>query len=134
MRFFIAIIAIIVFASCQKDEIPSNGFFEVGPRIDTATGKPIYTIFLPAAFTPNGDGLNDTYMAKGYGFDTNFKLEVYNTHNDLVFFSDNPNMGWDGRANHGGTIAPQGQYLFKASFTDIDGVNRSGSGTVSMTK
>ena len=74
------------------------------------------TYFLPNAFTPNGDGLNDEFI--GVGFTdaiSDFKLQVYNRWGELVFFSKNPDIGWTGDEFSSGV------YLYKVSFIQPDG-------------
>jgi gliding motility-associated-like protein len=56
------------------------------------------SIYIPNAFTPNEDGLNDIYLLKGAGFDLNY-LRIYNRWGMKVFESNNLYIGWDGRYN-----------------------------------
>jgi gliding motility-associated-like protein len=54
-------------------------------------------IFFPTAFTPNKDGINDTFRpSNGYSVLVEFELSIYNRWGQLVFFSKNPILGWDG--------------------------------------
>ncbi len=55
----------------------------------------------PTAFTPNGDGLNDTYKPVLIGLGEITEFSIYNRWGDLIFASGDPNLGWDGtfRAN-----------------------------------
>jgi gliding motility-associated-like protein len=62
-------------------------------NIADATPKPI--LYIPTAFTPNGDGINDLFFAKGEGI-KKFSLTVYNRWGEIVFYSDDINKGWDG--------------------------------------
>jgi len=50
---------------------------------------------LPSAFTPNGDGVNDIFMVRGFGI-SKMTLRVYNRQGLLVFESRTPSIGWDG--------------------------------------
>jgi len=60
----------------------------------TLKGQPP-TLFLPNAFTPNGDGIDDTFKAVGRGI-TYFQMLIYNRWGELVFQTTNINKGWDG--------------------------------------
>ena len=53
-------------------------------------------IYLPAAFTPNNDRLNDVFRAKVFGQVIQFSLQVYNRFGGLVFATADPQQGWDG--------------------------------------
>lgn len=50
----------------------------------------------PTAFTPNGDGLNDTYKPVLIGLGEITEFSIYNRWGDLIYASGDPNLGWDG--------------------------------------
>ncbi len=66
-------------------------------------------VFLPTAFTPNGDGINDVLEIR-----SNFRDQlvindfvVYNRWGEIVFETDDPSEGWDGTfQNNGGDVLP----------------------------
>jgi len=68
-------------------------------------------IFLPNAFTPNGDGINDVLYVRG-NFITSIDFHIYNRWGQEVFSSNDQNIGWDGLFN-GKKLAPDvfGYYL-----------------------
>ncbi|PHN05551.1 Ig-like domain-containing protein [Flavilitoribacter nigricans] len=55
--------------------------------------------FLPNAFTPNGDNINDILRVRSNFLEkiTGFELQIYNRWGDLVFKTENPMDGWMGR-------------------------------------
>lgn len=54
-------------------------------------------IYVPSAFTPNGDDLNDDFKAiTNIDGDFNFQMIVYNKWGEEIFSSNNINKGWDG--------------------------------------
>lgn len=53
-------------------------------------------IYIPTAFTPNGDGKNDYFRAIVYGKVVSFKLQVYNRFGEIVFQTTDPGKYWDG--------------------------------------
>jgi gliding motility-associated-like protein len=69
-------------------------------------------IYVPNAFTPDGDGLNDTWGAVGQGF-SEFKMQVFNRWGELIFESANINEFWDG--THNNEKAQDGVYVYKIS-------------------
>lgn len=50
---------------------------------------------VPTAFSPNGDGSNDILFVRGNNVDA-IDFKVFNRWGELVFQSDDPNVGWDG--------------------------------------
>jgi gliding motility-associated-like protein len=62
------------------------------------------------AFTPNGDGANDRFGIKYWGYIGSFQLSVFNRQGMLVFASENPDQGWDGTFK--GQPQPPGTYVY----------------------
>lgn len=54
-----------------------------------------YFVYLPNAFTPNGDNNNDILFVRGEGI-TSFTLSIYNRWGNRIFESDTLSKGWDG--------------------------------------
>jgi gliding motility-associated-like protein len=80
----------------------------------------------PSAFTPNGDGLNDTYRPVLSGEVTQYLLRIYNRKNQLVFQTTHPEESWDG--NYRGTVQPHGAYLFILQYTTEKGEKKTEKG------
>ena len=83
-------------------------YLEIEPRVQW---------FMPNAFSPNGDGQNDEFLGSGmmYGV-TNFSMVVWNRWGELVFETNNPTEGWNGRAQQTGGISPAGVYTYQVQF------------------
>ena len=78
------------------------------------------TFFVPNAFTPNADGRNDIFLPKGVLFgSSNYEFRVWTRWGELVFTSNDPALGWDGR--YKGSDSPGGGYLWDASFINAEG-------------
>ncbi|HSI90251.1 MAG TPA: gliding motility-associated C-terminal domain-containing protein, partial [Adhaeribacter sp.] len=86
-------------------------------------------IFVPSAFTPNGDGLNDVFEVKGR-FQSNFTLLILNRWGQIIFESRDARKGWDGKIN--GTEAPVGVYAYRIQAIDEQGRKYESSGTVNL--
>jgi len=52
--------------------------------------------FMPNAFTPNGDGLNDCFGIRYWGVIREVEFSIYNRWGERIFFTKNPNECWDG--------------------------------------
>ena len=57
--------------------------------------------FIPEAFSPNGDGMNDFFLIPEIKNLENIELTVFNSWGDTVFQIDNYENNWDGYANTG---------------------------------
>ena len=79
---------------------------------------PKVTYFLPNAFTPNSDNVNDFFRGKGF-FDgmENFRLSIWNRWGELVFETSDPSEGWNGRKKNTGSLSPNGVYVCLVSYT-----------------
>jgi gliding motility-associated-like protein len=75
-------------------------------------------IFVPNAFTPNGDGHNDVLHALPKGIKVFDFMAVYNRLGQRVFFTKNPETGWDGTVN--GERQPAGSYVWMAEGIDVN--------------
>jgi len=53
------------------------------------------SFFVPNAFTPNGDGINDKFYVYGRGIEE-MHLQIFNRWGELIFESDDQTDGWDG--------------------------------------
>jgi gliding motility-associated-like protein len=80
------------------------------------------TFFLPNAFTPNGDGVNDVWLPVGnnIGF---YEMYVFDRWGGVVFHSTDPNTGWDGKLN--GQDAPNDAYAYRVTFRLVEDPNGS---------
>jgi len=58
-----------------------------------------YTVAVPSAFTPNGDGSNDIIYVMGHGIEELLEFSIYNRWGQLLFRTDDINKGWDGYYN-----------------------------------
>lgn len=74
-------------------------------------------LFIPNAFTPNGDGRNDVFLIKGSTV-ASFTLYIYDRWGNLVFSTNSLDEGWDGNVN--GQPAPTGVYVYSIIATGFE--------------
>jgi gliding motility-associated-like protein len=69
--------------------------------IDIVTLEPcLIEVLVPNAFTPNGDGLNDTFKPIFTGFEPgDYRMDIYSKWGQLLFTTSTLSEGWDGRVN-----------------------------------
>ena len=84
--------------------------------------EPFQSYFLPNAFTPNGDGTNDRFRGVGITrYISDFNLQIYNRWGELIFETSSEEEGWDGSNQRNGRRAQGGVYLYKVSFSGLNG-------------
>ncbi len=70
-------------------------------------------VFIPNAFSPNGDGIDDLFRLFGRNF-KNLKFRIYNRWGEVIFFADDKDDPWDG--NYRGEEMPIGVYPWTAEY------------------
>lgn len=90
---------------------------------------PAMSIYVPNTFTPNGDGLNDTFGVAGEAIE-DFRMQVFNRWGQLVFESKNAMDRWDG--THMGDPVPMGTYVYKITAATAKGGRQLKEGQVNV--
>lgn len=83
--------------------------------------------YFPNAFSPNNNGLNETWGPVGIGI-VDYKIEIYNRWGQLVFRGENQH--WDGRNK--GLAVIDGQYIYRVELINDDGVRREYKGVITL--
>lgn len=85
------------------------------------TINPDVVLYVPNAFTPGGDGLNDEFQIflppTGVDFST-FTLTVYDRWGEVVYKTNDVTKSWNGAKNNSGEIMKQDTYVYKIGFMD----------------
>jgi gliding motility-associated-like protein len=112
-----------VYVKLIEDEIPPD---------------PTNNIFIPNAFSPDGDGINDSF---NINYNNNISpfpishcvLHIFNRWGEEIFQSEDITKGWDGKK--AGKECPGGVYVYKIVF-EVDGVagNQERVGTVMLVR
>lgn len=84
-------------------------------------------LFLPDAFSPNNDYINETYAAKGRYF-KDFKMAIFNRWGELIYYSENAGEGWDG--NYKGEPANVDTYVYVVTAKDNSGKELTKKGSL----
>lgn len=96
---------------------------------NTVTVVRRYRLFVPTAFTPNGDGLNDVLEVKGR-FPDQFLFVVVNRDGQEVFRGTDRTQRWDGRVR--GNAPVPGAYVWRFEATDETGQRIVQHGTITI--
>lgn len=86
--------------------------------------------WMPAAFTPNNDGLNDCFGIKYWGIVEAIEFSIFNRWGELVFYTTDPSDCWDGR--YKGVMQNSGVfvYMIRARTACSENVMRKGTVTL----
>jgi len=96
---------------------------------DTPGNKP--QLFIPTAFTPNNDGLNDNFVIKASPDLTYYHIRIFDNSNIQLYESTvYGDAGWDGNAN--GQAEPVGSYLWVIDFQAAGTAKFSQNGYVQL--
>ena len=71
-----------------------------------------FTFYIPNAFTPDDDGLNDFFAPSGAEF-VSFEMEIYNRWGEKLYHTTDIDKPWDGRAKGENEISKQDVYVYK---------------------
>ncbi|MCZ2336992.1 MAG: gliding motility-associated C-terminal domain-containing protein [Chitinophagales bacterium] len=86
-------------------------------------------VYLPNAFSPNGDGANDIFIARSHFIDE-YELVIYNRWGQEVFRTTDKNQGWDGTFN--GRALPPDSYAYYLKVICINAVDYRKRGNVTL--
>lgn len=90
--------------------------------------------YIPNAFTPNGDGVNETFGPFGVGIDPdNYSMNIFDRNGNLVYMTTNPFDYWDGYTKNG-VLCPTGVYVYKIVLKTWDGYDKEYVGTVTLAR
>ncbi|MFN3341755.1 MAG: gliding motility-associated C-terminal domain-containing protein [Flavobacteriales bacterium] len=105
-----------------------TGFYQVCLTVTSPQGcvndtcKMVYIfdeflVYVPNAFTPDGDGINDVFMPVLTGLNPeHFELLIFNRWGEVIYQTNNPTKGWDGRSK--GVMSKQDVYVWKIRTKD----------------
>jgi len=87
-------------------------------------------VWIPNAFSPNADRLNEIFKPIFPAPVSNYKMQIWSRWGIRVFETSNSSIGWDGRYK----AEPQGTgvFIYLITFKDIDGVAEKRTGTITL--
>jgi gliding motility-associated-like protein len=99
------------------------------------TVKPSHGIFVPNAFTPDGDDYNNVFSAQGFGIsDQGFKLLIFNRWGEVLFESYDMTVGWSGTYGANSEIVKEGVYIWVIEYKDLTNTSHKIEGHVALLK
>ena len=107
--------------------IDDNNCEASGSMTVTVSGRS--KILVPNAFSPNGDGINDTWVITNLSVYPGATVDVFNRYGQPVFHSENSSKAWDGTYN--GKPLPVGTYYY---IIDLKNNEKKTAGSVTIFK
>ncbi|MCC6601357.1 MAG: gliding motility-associated C-terminal domain-containing protein, partial [Crocinitomicaceae bacterium] len=90
----------------------------------------VFVVYVPNAFTPDGDGINDVFTVMGADIrEDNYELQIFNRWGDLIFESHTLGEPWIGNTRGSDHFAPDGVYTYvvrAASISTVQDVELTG--------
>lgn len=81
--------------------------------------EPEFTFYIPNAFTPNNDGINDVFFGTGIGI-AKYEMWIFDRWGNLIFTCTDLNQTWDGTVQGGsGQLCQIDTYVWKVAITDV---------------
>jgi gliding motility-associated-like protein len=87
-------------------------------------------VFVPNAFSPNGDGINDEFKIGNYGYLKLEEFRIFNRWGNEVFYTTDPGKGWTG--NYNGKQADIGTYHYYIRIFNPKGEVQTLKGTLTL--
>ncbi|PIZ05824.1 MAG: hypothetical protein COY57_05220, partial [Flavobacteriales bacterium CG_4_10_14_0_8_um_filter_32_5] len=98
--------------------IATNNFNCIDTHTVILRINPFFSLYIPNAFTPDGDGKNDMFFPKGVGIsEDDFTLLIFDRWGELIFESHAIEKGWEG--TYKGESVKNDVYVYKLNVKDI---------------
>ena len=93
----------------------------------------IFSIYIPNAFSPNSDGVNDFFIPVFTGVQ-DFQMLIFNRWGEKLFETENTSQPWEGTVNGGSEVAMIDVYSYVIFVKDINGKNHRYIGHITLLK
>ncbi len=99
--------------------------------------QPIFTFYIPNAFTPNRDGTNEGFKGTGIGIkEGTYNLWVFDRWGLMIYHAEDLEKAWNGhmRGNEDKPLLQEDVYVWKVRFNDVFGKQHDYHGTVTLVR
>jgi len=97
-------------STTYKLDVTDENKCEASGNINVIVSGGAINISVPNAFTPNGDGVNDSWIITNLAAYPGATVDVFNRYGQRVYHSENYSKPWDGRFN--GNVLPLATYYY----------------------
>ncbi len=91
------------------------------------------TFYIPNAFTPNSDGINEQFYGMGTFIKT-FQINIFDRWGNNIFESTDIHKGWNGSVDNKGNLTQEDVYVWKVELSDMQDKKYHYMGMVSVVK
>ena len=113
--------------------IVSNQYSCFDTAHETLVIEPDWAFYIPNMFSPNGDGINDSFQGYGYGL-LEYEMFIFDRWGNNIFHTVDYDYPWDGKANGGKEKAQMDVYVYVINIKDIKAGRHSYKGIVTLVK
>ncbi|MBL4670319.1 MAG: gliding motility-associated C-terminal domain-containing protein, partial [Flavobacteriales bacterium] len=121
-------------------EYADSGSYQVTLHIENRFGckdttdhmvriDPVFVIFIPNSFTPDGDGMNDFFFPSGFGYQE-IKMQIYDRWGEVIYEGNSVRSKWDGL--YKGSPIKGDSYVYKINIKDVLGAEHEYIGKVTV--
>ncbi len=111
------------------EQVVENQFGCVDSTTQFVTIDPDVELFIPNAFTPDGDGHNDVFGPVALGI-TDYEMSIYDRWGQSIYQSKDVNLPWNGTVD--GSQAKEDVYIYSITIKDLFAVSHKYVGKVSL--
>lgn len=121
-----------------------TGWYSINLQVETDYGcldtivhpvyiRPEFSFYIANAFTPDGNGRNDSFRGYGMGI-RDFDMKIFDRWGLKIFETNNINKSWDGRVDGKSNIVQQDVYVYRIIIIDVFGKEHEFFGSVTLVK
>lgn len=110
--------------------IANNAFNCPDTAYSSIRVRPVTSFYIPNAFTPDGDGLNDYFAGEGRNL-KEYEMMIFNRWGQMIYRTTDPKRPWDGGYKSSDTVLVD-SYIYQFNVVDMLGAKKTYRGTVTV--
>ncbi len=111
--------------------ITSTQYGCIDTAYETVIIEPDFMFYIPNSFSPNDDGINDTFIGRG-SFIKEFEMSIFDRWGNMVYRTDDIDKPWDGKSNYGNEPSQTDIYVYSIKIIDFKMKKHTYKGTVTL--
>lgn len=113
--------------------ITSTTYGCIDSAFQTIIIEPDFVFYIPNAFTPDGDDINDSFCGKGV-FINEFEMTIFDRWGNLIYKTKDINKPWDGKTNQGEVFSQTDVYVYVINVLDFKNKKHNYKGIVTLAR